>query len=194
MKTKAYIEKYKLNINDNFQHNEFISDLTFDFITLLEVGKAKENIKGFDNSVRAIRMKWEAINNKTVGQLPEKLWGYFYATVIIKMKEQLFPKVIKAQKEEREERKRRYEERKRMDRDMFGGDSFFNFMFFANLFTERKPTSSFEVLGISQDSTKEDVNSAYRILSMKHHPDKGGNQDKFIEITEAKNKCLAYLN
>jgi len=194
MKTKDYIKKYELNINDKFDHSEFVSDLTFDFITLLEVGKSRENIKGYDNSVRAIRMKWDAINNKTVGQLSDKLWNYFYATVIIKMKEQLFPEIIKARKEEYEERKRQREEWARQD-DAFGFnyDSFF-FSMMASMLSKRKPTSSFQVLELSTDATKEEVNSAYRKLSMKHHPDKGGKQDKFIEITEAKNKCLAYLN
>jgi len=198
MKTKEYVKKYELNINSKFDHSEFISDLTFDFITLLEVGKAKENIKGYENSVRAIRMKWDAINNKTVGQLPDKLWNYFYATVIIKMKEQLFPEIIKARKEEYEERKRQKEERNRYEqRDPFGYDPFgydaFFFSMLSNMLSKIKPTSSFDVLGLPIDATKEDVNSAYRKLAMKHHPDKGGKHDKFIEITEAKNKCLAYL-
>ena len=42
--------------------------------------------------------------------------------------------------------------------------------------------------------TKEDVQKAYRSLSMQHHPDKGGDNNKFIQITEAKNKCLAFLS
>jgi hypothetical protein len=191
MKTKEYIKKYELNKNDKFNHKEFISDLTFDFITLLEVGKAKENIKGFENAVRAIRMKWDSINNKTIGQLPEKLWKYFFATVIAKMREQLFPELIKARKEESEQRKRIREERKRNDE---AWDNFFFFSLMSDLFSQRKPVSSFQTLGVSLDCTKEEVQSAYRTLSKKHHPDMGGKHDKFIEITEAKNKCLAYLN
>jgi len=52
----------------------------------------------------------------------------------------------------------------------------------------------FEVLGISKKKVSEKmINKAYRELSMKHHPDKGGKADKFVEITEAKNKCIEYL-
>ena len=30
-------------------------------------------------------------------------------------------------------------------------------------------------------------------LSKLHHPDKGGDSKRFMEITEAKNKCLIYV-
>ena len=97
MKTKEYVNKYKLNESDKFNHSEFVSDLTIDFLTLLEVGKAQYNLKGFDNAVRAIKMKFDAINNKTVGCIHEKLWNYFFATVIVKIREELFPVMGKRQ-------------------------------------------------------------------------------------------------
>ena len=53
----------------------------------------------------------------------------------------------------------------------------------------------FESLGIPANDkvTESDVKEIYRKLSMKHHPDKGGIREKFIEITECKNKCLEYF-
>lgn len=109
MKTKDYILKYKLNLNDKFNHNEFIQDLTKDFLVILELNKSKDNIKGFKQSVNVIRLKWDSINNKTVGCLPDKLWNYFYATVIVKLKEEFCPdeiQKIKFKKEEFEKRKK----------------------------------------------------------------------------------------
>lgn len=50
MKTKEYVLKYKLNESSKFNHKDFISDITFDFISLLEVGNATKNIKGLNNS------------------------------------------------------------------------------------------------------------------------------------------------
>lgn len=191
MNTKEYVTKYKLNVGNNFNHNEFIADLTNDFITLLEVGNSTKNFKGYENAVRAIRMKWDAINNKTVNCLPDKLWNYFYATVIAKTKEELFPEQVAKQKEINEQKKREWEERKRMREQ---DDSFFwRFLFLDGLMRSRVPSDSYSVLGLQTNATAEEVAKKYRELSIKHHPDKGGNKETFIQITEAKNKILAYL-
>ena len=195
MKTKDYVEKYGLNRSDKFSHANFIEDLTYEFIALLEVGEAIENIKGFENAVRAIRMKWDAINNKTVGQLQEKLWSYFYATVIAKTKERLFTKEIARQKELREEKHRAWKARQEWEEQEFS--SFFDWGFLSFLSKSKQiPTVSLDLLGLStsEKPTKEQVNSAYRKLSMLHHPDKGGKQEMFIAINEAKNKVLTWLN
>ena len=193
MKTKEYVTKYNLSQSDKFNHNEFVSDLANDLLTALEVGKGKENIKGFNNAVNAIKMKFDAINNKTLGNI-EKIWGFFFATVVVKLKEELFPEFVKAQNEQREKAKRQYEERKRFE------DSYDDFFFWGrmagllNLFKSPIPTSSFAVLGLSADAKEDEVKTAFRKLSLQHHPDKGGNAEKFTEIVEAKNKVMAYLS
>ncbi len=43
----------------------------------------------------------------------------------------------------------------------------------------------FETLGVQTDASKEQIKKAYRKLAMEHHPDKGGDEDKFKEISEA---------
>ena len=43
----------------------------------------------------------------------------------------------------------------------------------------------YDTLGIDKKATKEDVKKAFRKLAQKHHPDKGGDEKKFKEITEA---------
>jgi len=43
----------------------------------------------------------------------------------------------------------------------------------------------YEVLGVSKDATDVEIKKAYRNLSLKHHPDRGGNTMKFQEIGEA---------
>jgi hypothetical protein len=193
MKTKEYVVKYSLNKSDKFNHNEFVSDLANDLLTALEVGKGKENIKGFNNAVNAIKMKFDAINNKTLGNI-EKIWGYFFATVVVKLIEELFPEFVKAQNEQREKAKRQYEERKRFE------DSYDDFFFWGrmagllNLIKSPTPTSSFAVLELSVDAKEDEVKTAFRKLSLQHHPDKGGNAEKFTEIVEAKNKVMAYLS
>jgi hypothetical protein len=194
MKPIHYVKKYSLDLGSDFNHKEFISDLTLDFISLLEVGKSHENIKGFENAVRAIRMKFDGIGNKTAGVFPEKLWNYFFATVIAKMREDLFPDIMKARADRKEEIKIEREERKRM---YDGGDFFEDWIkraFIASILTRSPtPTAELAVLGLTESATETDVKEAFKTLAMRHHPDKGGKQSKFVEATEAKNKCLVWL-
>jgi DnaJ-class molecular chaperone len=43
----------------------------------------------------------------------------------------------------------------------------------------------FNILGITENASEEDIKKAYRKLAMKHHPDRGGDQNQFQEIQEA---------
>jgi len=43
----------------------------------------------------------------------------------------------------------------------------------------------YETLGVDKKASKDDIKKAFRSLAQKHHPDKGGDEKKFKEITEA---------
>ncbi|KAH9973385.1 hypothetical protein BJV74DRAFT_889074 [Russula compacta] len=50
---------------------------------------------------------------------------------------------------------------------------------------ERSKTDYYKILGIPRDCNEVDIRSAYRRQSLKHHPDKGGNEDWFKLLNEA---------
>jgi molecular chaperone DnaJ len=43
----------------------------------------------------------------------------------------------------------------------------------------------YETLGVEKKASQDDIKKAFRKLAQKHHPDKGGDEAKFKEITEA---------
>jgi molecular chaperone DnaJ len=45
----------------------------------------------------------------------------------------------------------------------------------------------YSVLGVNETASQEEIKKAYRKLAVEHHPDKGGSEDKFKEISEAFN-------
>ena len=43
----------------------------------------------------------------------------------------------------------------------------------------------YDVLGVSKDASDKEIKTAFRKLAQKHHPDAGGDEAKFKEISEA---------
>ncbi len=43
----------------------------------------------------------------------------------------------------------------------------------------------YAILGVDRNATKDEIKKAFRKLAQKHHPDKGGDENKFKEVTEA---------
>ena len=43
----------------------------------------------------------------------------------------------------------------------------------------------YNVLGVNENATQEEIKKTYRKLAMEHHPDKGGNEETFKKISEA---------
>ena len=48
------------------------------------------------------------------------------------------------------------------------------------------PTANYyDILGVKKDATADEIKKAFRKLARKHHPDAGGDEEKFKEINEA---------
>lgn len=45
--------------------------------------------------------------------------------------------------------------------------------------------SLYEILGVSQDASSDEINKAFRKLAVKHHPDAGGDAETFKKISQA---------
>lgn len=199
MNTKEYIQKYSLDKSNQFNHDEFVADFTNEFLALLEVGKGSQNIKGFENAARAIKMKWDAVSSKTLGTIPHKLWFYFKAEVVDKMRVELFPEEVAKQAADEKERRERAEQRRKReaewDRKFASGFDFFSRAAFllAIMRKAAKPIAEFATMELAPTATLDDVKKKYKELTLLHHPDRGGSHEKFIKITEAKNKLLAFL-
>ena len=59
-------------------------------------------------------------------------------------------------------------------------------MFFNQSMNQNIDNESFyKILGVKKNASSKDIKKAYHKLAVLHHPDKGGDQDKFKEITKA---------
>ena len=280
MKTRHFVKKYRLNETDQFDHRRFAVDFGHEFQARLELYKTFSNWSHarFMELLDEMKDRWDRIELKTVGFLPEKLWNYIYYTILLPQKDELFPEIAAQEKKidgmKAKQLKsylankldlgwnksivfdafmewdrhvannavgdlnirpnynlKRLEEmvskssdylihyafdflkyqldrmgharakvqfkthRTHRKRSRFSWTDYI-FSQGLDIFSEDEYIPSFELLGIRGDLSKvkeSQVQKAYRNLSMKHHPDKGGNAETFVEITEAKNKCMEYF-
>jgi len=51
--------------------------------------------------------------------------------------------------------------------------------------TQQKDPSSYKILGVSENASLKEIKKKYRALMLKHHPDKGGSEERAKEITSA---------
>jgi len=180
MKPKEYVEKYGLDKKDGkFRFKEFVSDLTVDFITMVEYHlESNPNLTKFRNCVSQVRQKYDSIVTRAKVHIDERPWKYLYASVIAPMREEIFGEAIRKKKEERERRNREWDE-------LFSS-------WYVGLFTSF-PRRDFEILQLSRDADEREVIKKFRMLAMDRHPDRGGKEKDFIELMEAKNRCLSYI-
>ena len=57
--------------------------------------------------------------------------------------------------------------------------------FWQRFATEDEQTAALRTLKLKADASRHDITRSYRELISKHHPDKGGDRDTFINIRQA---------
>ena len=96
MKPLNYIVKYGLDKpHTKIRFEDIVEDFQVDFMALLEIGKARENIKGYENAIRAMHNKFEGIEMKSDASNRKAIkacWNKFYAICAAPLREKLFPK------------------------------------------------------------------------------------------------------
>lgn len=111
MKPKEYVTKYGLD-GPKLKHTreEFVLDLRTDFKALIELHQqAAWNFTKFNVCVKDMRLKFDSISRRSEqSQINERLWSYFYASVVGPLKDEMFPEMKKRPKRERESRATRY--------------------------------------------------------------------------------------
>lgn len=195
MKPNEYIKKYNLkDTNSKFNHKEFVGDLTIDLNAMVEYHRQVNwsHVK-FQNCISDIRSKFNSISNKTGHpNINEKLWGYFFATVLAPMRDVMFGDQLRHESEERERVRR---ERSRYNfNSITWEEEFMRILHSLLIGINTRPTSSFEVLKLGDTATKEEIKKRHWELATLHHPDKGGSPAEFRKITEARDRCLAYVS
>lgn len=199
MKPKEYVKKYDLlnHKRGNFDNDGFIADLTVDFNSIIEFHKKTNwSYTKFKNCVSDIRDKFNSIANKSAHpQINEKMWSYFYATVVAPARNAMFgdPRENRRPRPENHARQNHYRD------DYFRDDFFEQFTdFFEDvlrefaLSLENAVINPFQVLDLPTTASKDEIKRRYKQLALIHHPDKGGNAETFRMITEAKERCLNF--
>jgi len=280
MKTIEYVKKYNLSQTDKISHKHFALDFGNDFVSRLEVYRtfSKFSLSKFFDLLDEMENKWNQINKKTAGILPETLFNYIHSAIMMPSIDVEFPHIYETKNKTDNsnieqlkvmvaeelslsnyeirlvlndiafEWNRKYNDNsigelglepnvdfKKIATMVNNKDSYILYYIFDELTYQLKKLGAskaqvqfrihvkerqrrenlfdwwsfissqgikvdksqyqyyFSALNLTTESKEDDVKKMYRTLSMSKHPDKGGNKEEFVELTEAKNKCLEYL-
>jgi hypothetical protein len=202
MKVKEYVDLFKLKESKHFDRNVFVEYLESDFLKSLNQTQMSPVI--FTNKVSELKTKFDNIFNKcpVKTEETEKFWKYIYATKIIPVRSKLFPgdwkDVLHVYKMKTNPTYRQKYENWKFHKDQ---EEWFTKSFYEH-FEQRLDLlnqllmhgNSDRVLleiPITKSLTENVIKSHYNELVKIHHPDKGGDNEYFIKITDAKNRLIA---
>lgn len=90
MKTNEIIDNSGISLGVNANNQEkFFALMVNELESIYNGFGQKDSERHFEASVKQLRVKWDSVSRKIRYGLPDKLWGYFYATEVIKKKREL---------------------------------------------------------------------------------------------------------
>lgn len=101
MKPEEYISKFRMNQeNYEFNRQEFIAQLKFEFLESIQNHKEFDPIQGklrykiFKEIVKAFEIKFLEISKLKKGKgLSKNLWKAFFATVVVPYRKEHYPQI-----------------------------------------------------------------------------------------------------
>jgi hypothetical protein len=122
MKAKEIITKLDIQagLRGQEKQEQFFSIMSDELREIYNRFKQKDSERHFSVSVRELRQKWDGISKKMNRGLSDGLWNFFFATYVVKLKEELCPTWAKKQKESHDkylERQKRAAEREEAKRN-----------------------------------------------------------------------------
>ncbi len=211
MKTKQYVKKYNLDTKTKFNREHFIEDMKYEFFDMFNnTSKSMHKVPRFDKTLNDLKRKWDGVFNRSIidYETSERFWSYFYAKEVVPFRESLFGDWKKAKHNYRYNNdpdfRRRYDtykmhkEYEEFEETMYedASQGFWERMLdsFKNDFI--KIDDDLVILGFKDKSelSVDTLKSKFRSLSLKHHPDFGGDNDDYIKILNAKENLERYLD
>ena len=163
----------------------------------------------FEKTIDDLKRKWDGVFNRSILKYEEheKFWKYFFATEVIPFRDSLFGDWKKAKHNYRYHNdpdfKRRYDcyqmhkEYEAYEESFYqeASSNFWERMLdafknnFVNISEQLTLFGFKDAVGLTEDM----IQKRFRGLSQIHHPDKGGDNDTYIQIIEAKDDLLRYI-
>ncbi len=128
--------------------------------------------------------KWWLVNDEAVEELADQIDGLL--EVWLTMRGDYDGRMRAKKAEEKRQEARKQQERKEFNERMHGWYEGYRQERYANTAsTGMSYSQACRILGVVQSATEEDIKRAWRKLSFKHHPDRGGDHQKIVEINNA---------
>lgn len=189
MKPVEWLTKYGNKLDEGEKRYIFAQEFIQEFDRSVSEAHGYSNLRGYEQAIRVLRAKWDAIGMRRGSSLDERLWKWIYASYIAPTREEAFPKEMEQRRKEKEER-RQWSAWNKGWSESFFGPHFFDHEFEREVLKEDiSLKEACNTLNISTEASLAELSRARRIAALKHHPDIGGSTEAMVAINVAYDTC-----